>query len=113
MPPPKVAKMLARIAGCLLILMGLIAFVPNSLIGAAGLFRTDMYLNAILIVLGLMLLAFTTKGEATAATGLYFTGMAAFAVAMVGYVYLSDYPSGGVVKLFNTISCKTNAGSGR
>lgn len=105
MPPTKVAKLLARIMGVLILLLGLAAFVSNPIIGDVGYFRTDVFLNSVIVLFGLVLLLFSTKGEGLAATGLYFVGMAAFALAIIGHVYLSDYPSGGVVKLFDSVTC--------
>jgi len=97
--------MLARIMGVVLILIGLVAMTSNPLIGAVGYFRTNVVLNSVLMVFGLTLLGFTTKGEGTAATGLYTVAMASLAMAMAGYVFLSDYPSGGEVKLFDLVVC--------
>jgi hypothetical protein len=91
--------------GLLLILLALIAFLPNPLIGADGYFKTDMILNAVLAAVGVLLLSFTTKGEGTAATGLFFGAMFLLALAAVGYVQLSEYPSGMAVKLFNLVAC--------
>ncbi|MBI2685704.1 MAG: hypothetical protein HYX27_05270 [Acidobacteria bacterium] len=105
MPPPKVAKNLARVMGILLILLGLIAMLPNPVVGAEGYFRMNLYLDSLLILFGAVLLAFTSKGESTAATGLYFVAMASLAVAVVGHAYLSDYPSGGEVKLWDLVVC--------
>jgi len=105
MPPPKVAVNLARVMGILFILLALIGCLPNPLIGAEGYFSTDLILNGVLGGIGIFLLLFTTKGEATAATGLYFGAMFAFAVAVVGYTQMPDGPSGMVVKLFDMVAC--------
>lgn len=91
--------------GVLMIVLALVGFIPNSLIGTEGYFRTDAILNAVLAVIGLFLLAFTTKGENTAATGLYFGAMLAIAPAAVGWVGLSDYPEGAAVKLWDMVVC--------
>src|SRR5262245_9162247 len=105
MPPPKIAKMLARVMGFLLILLGLIAMLPNPVVGAEGYFRTNMALDGMLLVFGFILLAFTTKGESTAATGLYFIAMASLAVALIVHVSLSDIPSGTEAKLWDIVVC--------
>lgn len=91
--------------GVLMIVLALVGFIPNSLIGAEGYFRTDAILNGALAVIGLFLLAFTTKGENTAATGLYFGAMLAIVLAAVGWVGLSDYPEGAAVKLWDMVAC--------
>lgn len=105
MPPPKIAKNLARVMGVLLVLLALIGCLPNPLIGSEGYFRTDLILNGVLAGIGALLLLFTTKGEATAATGLYFGAMVAFVLAAVGYIQIPDGPPGMVVKLFDMVAC--------
>ena len=105
MTPPQVAKTLARVLGAFLILLALVGFIPNPLIGSEGYFRTDLILNAVLAAIGVLLLTFTTKGEGTAATGLFFGAMLAFGLAAVGYVQISEYPAGMVVKLFDLVAC--------
>ena len=105
MPPPKVAKTLARVIGAILILLALVAFLPNPMIGSEGFFRTNIVLNAVIAALGFLLLLSTTKGEDSAASGLYMVAMLAFAFALVGHMQLSDYPSGGEVKLFDMVVC--------
>ena len=105
MPPPQVAKNLARVLGVLMIVLALVGFIPNSLIGTEGYFRTDAILNGVLALIGLFLLAFTTKGENTAATGLYFGAMLASVLGAVGWVGMSDYPEGAAVKLWDMVAC--------
>lgn len=105
MPPPEVAKILARVMGLVMLLVALVGFLPNPVIGAEGYFRTDMFLNAVIAGIGMFLLAFTTKGEGTAATGLYFGAMMASGLATVGYFQLSEYPAGIPVRLFNLVLC--------
>ncbi len=105
MPPPKVAKNLARIMGVLFLLLGLLAFLPNPVIGAIGYFRTDTALNCVLLLFAALLLSSTTKGESTAATGLYLVAMLAFALASLGFVTLLDQPEGAAVKLLDLILC--------
>lgn len=87
------------------IALALTGFQPNPIIGAEGFFRTDLALNAVLAAIGLFLLAFTTKGEGTAAAGLFYGAMLAIGLAAVGYIQLSDYPAGIPVKLFNLVVC--------
>jgi hypothetical protein len=105
MTPPQVAKTLARVLGAFLIVLALVGFLPNPLIGSEGYFRTDLILNAVLAAIGVLLLTFTTKGEGTAATGLFFGAMVALGLAAVGYVQISEYPAGMVVKLFDLVAC--------
>lgn len=105
MPPPKVAKNLARIMGVLFLLLGLLAFFPNTVIGAIGYFRTDTALNCVLLLFAALLLSSTTKGESTAASGLYLVAMLASALASVGFVTLLDQPEGTAVKLLDLVLC--------
>jgi hypothetical protein len=97
--------MLARVLGGLFLLLAVVAFIPNPLVGAIGYFRTDAILNGVFAFFGLLLLAFTGKGESTAASGLYLVGMLSLACALVGYMQLSEYPSGVAVKLFDLVTC--------
>jgi ABC-type Mn2+/Zn2+ transport system permease subunit len=105
MPPPKVAKTLARVIGVILILLAIVAFLPNPVIGAEGYFRTNAALNAVIAALGFLLLLSTTKGEETAASGLYMVAMLALSFALVGHIQMSENPSGGEAKLFDLLVC--------
>jgi hypothetical protein len=86
MKPPQIAKTLARVLGIGLVVLGLSGFVPNAYVGVNGIIPADIYLNCLHAGLGMILLAFTTKGEGTAATGLYTVAMLLAAVAMIGFV---------------------------
>jgi hypothetical protein len=101
MNAPKVAKMLARLMSGGFMVLGLAGFVPNPLIGAEGMLQADAFLNVFHILLGVMLLGFTTKGESTAAAGLYTVAMLEFFVAVLGYVGLGD---AAVTKLFDVVT---------
>lgn len=102
MHPPQIAKLLARIIGAGLISLGLAGFYPNSYIGLNGIIPSDMFLNCLHVGLGMILLAFTGKGEGTAATGLYTVAMLAAALAMIGFVGIEE-SANGQSSLFNTM----------
>ena len=105
MPPPKIAKLLSQIIGVLLVLACFLTFLPNPILGEDGAFAADTGHAILLAAFGVILLAFSTKGESTAAMGLWGVAMLCLAAAILGWNELSSRPFGkasvfGVV-LFN------------
>jgi hypothetical protein len=96
MPPPKLAKALARILGLVLLVLGLFSFLPNPLVGENGYFAANLIHAALFGTAGLILLAFSLKGESIAAAGLYFTGILFLALGVLGYRELDPHPYGNV-----------------
>jgi len=95
-PPPKLAKALARILGVVLLILGLISFLPNPLIGEDGYFAANPMHGALYMLVALTLVAFSVKGESMAAAGLYFSGILFLALGVLGYRELEPYPYGKV-----------------
>ncbi len=96
MPPPKLAKTLARILGLFLILFGVISYLPNPWVGEDGYFAANLIHGGLFVAVGLLLLAFSIKGETIAATGLYLTGAVFLALGILGYRELDPHPYGNV-----------------
>ena len=72
------AKTLAIVFGAVFVLVGLLGFVPNPIVGDSGIFLTNMLHNLVHLLVGVLLLvvAFTKPG----ASGLW--------LKIVGVVYL-------------------------
>ena len=104
MPPPKVAKTLARVMGVVFVLVGLAAFVPNPVIGFEGFLKTDLFLNVLYLLGGGVLLASSNSGEGTATTGLYSVAMFMLLVALAGFTLISKDTFGGPVQVLNFIT---------
>jgi len=96
MPPPKLAKALARILGVVLLIVGFLSGLPNPLVGEAGYFAANLAHGALYGAAGLILLGFSLKGESIAAAGLYLTGILFLALGIVGYRELDPHPYGNV-----------------
>ena len=94
MPPPKIAKILAQALGVILLIVCVLCFIPNPLFGDEGIFAADAGHGAMLASFGLILLAFSTKGESTAAMGLWGVAALCMAVALLGSNELSPRPFG-------------------
>lgn len=102
---PEVSKTLACLMGLLLMLIGLVGFLPNPVIGEEGYFRTNAILNLTLIAFAIALLLSATRSEDRAATGLYSVATLSLALAVVGYVLLANQPEGAAVTLFDLVLC--------
>ena len=96
MPPPKLAKALARILSIVLLVAGLLSALPNPFVGENGYFAANLAHGALYGAAGLILLAFSLKGESIAAAGLYLTGVLFLALGIVGYRELDPHPYGNV-----------------
>ena len=101
-PPPKIAKALAQLLSVVLCLFGVSTFLPNPLTGEDGYFAANATHAILYIVVALALFAFTTKGESTAALGLYTVSVVFLVLAIAGYLQLDSRPYGNVT-LFGVI----------
>ncbi len=71
------AKKLARIFGLVFVLIGLLGFVNNSIIGGNGFFISDTVHNIVHILLGVILLLGTKSGSVT------------MKIVAVGYLFIA------------------------
>ena len=90
--------------GVLFVLIGLAAFVPNPVIGAEGILKTDVFLNLLYLLGGGVLLTSSNSGEGTATTGLYSVAMFMLLVALAGFTLISRETFGGPVQVMNLIT---------
>jgi hypothetical protein len=103
MPPPKIATGLARILSVLLLVFGAYSFVPNPLVGETGLFAVNAAHAGVLMILAVLLFAFTRKGESTAAAGLYLVGAMFVFLGIVGHLALNAQVFVANTRLFGAI----------
>jgi hypothetical protein len=102
MPPPKIATGLARILSVLLLVFGAYSFVPNPLVGETGLFAVNAAHAGVLMILAVLLFAFTRKGDSTAA-GLYLVGAMFVFLGIVGHLALNAQVFVANTRLFGAI----------
>ncbi len=81
------AKKLAMVFGVIFVLVGLLGFVSNPLVGATGYFHTDMIHNIIHLVVGVLMLVMAGS-MATLALNLF--GAVYVLLAIVGFVQGGD-----------------------
>ncbi len=77
-------KTLAKVFGLVFLLVGLLGFVSNPIIGTTGIFMTNSAHNIVHILIGLVLLL-TAKREATAALWMKIIGAVYLLVALLGF----------------------------
>lgn len=80
------AKTLAMVFGVVFILVGLLGFVDNPLVGANGIFETDMLHNLVHILFGLILLVVSLKMAGSSALWLKILGVVYLLLAVLGFM---------------------------
>lgn len=58
-------KKLAMVFGAVFILVGILGFIPNPIVGAGAIFATDLMHNIVHLLLGIVLIAGASKGAMT------------------------------------------------
>lgn len=79
-------KKLGLIFGIVFILVGILGFVPNPLISPTGLFHTDSVHNVVHLVLGLILVLGSRKGDSAAGTSIKVVAAIYLVLAIVGFI---------------------------
>lgn len=100
------AKTLAVIFGIILVLLGLLGFVSNPLIGSGALFATDAVLNVLNLILGVILLVVAFYRSGASALWLKILGAVIFLWGLIGI--LTVPASGGVVLGVAAVNGATN-----
>jgi len=80
------AKTMALVFGIILVLIGLLGFVTNPLVGANGLFATNGLHNIVHILLGIILLVASRAGQAQSALWLKVVGVVFLILALLGFL---------------------------
>jgi hypothetical protein len=88
------AKTLAIIFGIFLVILGVLGWMPNPLVGAGAIFDTNMAHDIVHLVSGLVLLAVAFAAPRMAALGLKLIGVVYLIVAILGFVMA---PNGGTI----------------
>ncbi|MEO8097518.1 MAG: hypothetical protein ABI811_07430 [Acidobacteriota bacterium] len=96
----KIAKTLALVAGGVMLLIGILSFLPTGIVGPGGMLIRYQNVPFLYIVSGLALMAFSTMGESWAAFGLY---SVALLHALVGGLAYTQIGPTGTSTLFGVL----------
>ncbi len=80
------AKTMALVFGIILVLIGLLGFVGNPLVGANGLFVTNGLHNIVHIVFGIILVVASRSGQGNSALWLKILGFVFLVLAVLGFL---------------------------
>ncbi len=80
------AKKFAMLFGIVFVIVGILGFIKNPIVGAGGYFETDLLHNLVHLVIGVLLLYGQGKGEAQAATFLKVVGIIYLLLAVLGFL---------------------------
>lgn len=97
------AKKLAMVLGVVFILVGILGFIPNPIVGEDGYFATDMLHNIVHLLSGIVLVIAAGKGAA-ARMSLIVVGVIYLVVTVLGFLM----PSGGKILGLITINSADN-----
>jgi hypothetical protein len=84
------AKTLATVFGIIFVLVGLLGFVPNPLVGMGGIFETDMLHNLVHLLFGIILLVVAMKAVDKATLWLKILGVIYLILAILGFLMVPD-----------------------
>lgn len=88
------AKTLAMVFGIVFVLVGILGFVPNPLVGATGIFETNLMHDLVHLVFGIILLVVAFKAPMKSALWLKILGLVYLIIAVLGFVMV---PGGGLL----------------
>lgn len=80
------AKKLAVVFGVVFVLVGLLGYVPNPIVGPMGMFVTDGTHNLVHLLIGVILLIAGSKGGAASAKALKVFGFVYLILAVDGFI---------------------------
>lgn len=83
------AKKWSKILGIVFLLIGVLGFIPNPLVGMNGLFHADMAHNLVHIITGLVLLFIAMKKAGSAPMALKVLGVVYLLLAILGFLTIS------------------------
>ena len=84
------AKTLAMVFGVVFVLVGLLGFVPNPLVGVDGIFETDLLHNLVHLLFGVILVVVAMKSAAQSALWLTILGAVYLVLAALGFVMTGE-----------------------
>lgn len=88
------AKTLAIIFGIIFVLVGILGFVPNPLVGSGAIFDTNHLHDLVHLIIGLILLAVAFMAPSQSGLWLKILGVIYLLVAILGFVLV---PAGGLL----------------
>ncbi|MDB4992531.1 MAG: hypothetical protein JWL75_776 [Parcubacteria group bacterium] len=88
------AKKLAVVFGVIFVLVGILGFVSNPLVGPTGLFQTDTLHNLVHLLIGVILLVVAMSAPAASALWLKIFGVIYLVLTVLGFLLI---PSGGML----------------
>jgi hypothetical protein len=91
------AKMVALVLGIIFVIVGLLGFVPNPLVGMGALFDANAVHNLLHLVIGLVLIGVAIWAPAQSAMWLKIWGAAYLVLAILGFVMTS--PVLGIIEI--------------
>lgn len=85
------AKTLAMVFGVVFVLVGVLGFVPNPLVGMEGaLFETDLMHNLVHLLFGVILLVVAMKAPMMSGKWLMILGVVYLVLALLGFFMISE-----------------------
>jgi hypothetical protein len=88
------AKSLAVLFGIVFVIVGLLGFVPNPIVGATGLFQTDHLHDLVHLLVGVVLLVVAMAAPAASGLWLKIFGVVYLLLAVLGFLMI---PHGGML----------------
>lgn len=88
------AKKLAVLFGIVFVIVGLLGFIPNPIVGAAGLFQTDHLHDLVHLLIGVILLIVAFAAPAASSLWLKIFGVVYLLLAVLGFLMV---PHGGML----------------
>ena len=84
------AKKLAILFGVVFVLVGVLGFIPNPIVGASGIFETNTMHDLVHLALGIVLLGVGMLAEKKSALALKAVGIIYLLVALLGFLIAPD-----------------------
>jgi hypothetical protein len=84
------AKTLAIVFGAVFVLVGILGFLDNPIVGMEGLFQTDTLHDLVHLLFGIILLVVAFTAPARSAAWLKILGIVYLVLAVLGFLTISD-----------------------
>jgi hypothetical protein len=88
------AKKLAVVFGVVFVLVGVLGFIPNPIVGAGGIFVTDTLHDLVHLIIGIVLLIVAVNAPSKSSLWLNIFGVVYLLLAVLGFLTI---PSGGML----------------
>jgi len=83
------AKTLALVLGIIVVIVGILGFISNPLVGAAGMFLTNAALDVVYIIIGAVLIIVSVSAPAQSGLWLKIGGVIYLILAILGFLMAS------------------------